>query len=28
LGTVDRFIEASDFYTLDVASAIGQPPRP
>jgi hypothetical protein len=25
LGTVDRFIEASDFYTLDVASAIGQP---
>ena len=25
LGTVDRFIEASDFYTLDVAAAIGQP---
>ena len=25
LGTVDRFIDASDFYTLDVASAIGQP---
>ncbi len=24
LGTVDRFIEASDFYTLDVAAAIGQ----
>ncbi len=24
LGTVDRFIDASDFYTLDVASAIGQ----
>ena len=24
LGTVDRFIEASDFYTLDVAGAIGQ----
>jgi hypothetical protein len=24
LCTVDRFIEASDFYTLDVASAIGQ----
>src|SRR5215471_12686455 len=26
LGTVDRFIDASDFYTLDVASAIGQTP--
>src|ERR1039458_8840545 len=25
LTTVDRFIDASDFYTLDVASAIGQP---
>src|SRR4051794_24401027 len=25
LGTVDRFIQASDFYTLDVASAIGTP---
>src|SRR5215471_6127540 len=25
LSTVDRFIDASDFYTLDVASAIGQP---
>jgi hypothetical protein len=25
LGTVDGFIEASDFYTLDVAEAIGQP---
>ena len=24
LSTVDRFIEASDFYTLDVAAAIGQ----
>src|SRR5215510_12944962 len=24
LGTVDRFIDSSDFYTLDVASAIGQ----
>ncbi len=23
LGTVDRFIEASDFYTLDVAASIG-----
>src|SRR4051812_47875972 len=23
LGTVDRFIDASDFYTLDVAAAIG-----
>ena len=28
LGTVDRFIDASDFYTLDVASAIGQPAAP
>ena len=26
LGTVDRFIEPSDFYTIDVASAIGQAP--
>ncbi len=25
LDTVDRFVPASDFYTLDVASAIGQP---
>jgi tagaturonate epimerase len=25
LGTVDRFLSASDFYTLDVAAAIGQP---
>ena len=25
LGTVDRFIDASDFYTLDVANGIGQP---
>lgn len=25
LGTVDRFLGASDFYTLDVASAIGKP---
>src|SRR3954452_20734706 len=25
LTTVDRFLEASDFYTLDVASAIGKP---
>src|SRR5690242_1263520 len=25
LGTVDRFLPASDFYTLDVASAIGKP---
>jgi tagaturonate epimerase len=25
LTTVDRFIDASDFYTLDVAAAIGQP---
>jgi hypothetical protein len=28
LTTVDRFIAASDFYTLDVASAIGQPAAP
>jgi len=28
LGTVDRFIDASDFYTLDVAAAIGQPASP
>ena len=28
LGTVDRFVDASDFYTLDVASAIGQPASP
>jgi len=27
LTTVDRFIDASDFYTLDVAAAIGQPPE-
>jgi tagaturonate epimerase len=26
LGTVDRFVDASDFYTLDVANAIGQAP--
>jgi tagaturonate epimerase len=25
LATVDRFLDASDFYTLDVAAAIGQP---
>jgi len=25
LATVDRFLESSDFYTLDVAAAIGQP---
>ena len=25
LGTVDRFIEPSDFFTIDVASSIGQP---
>jgi tagaturonate epimerase len=25
LGTVDRFLSSSDFFTLDVASAIGQP---
>ena len=28
LTTVDRFVGASDFYTLDVASAIGQPAPP
>jgi tagaturonate epimerase len=28
LNTVGRFIAASDFYTLDVASAIGQPAAP
>src|SRR4051794_36420425 len=28
LGTVDRFIDASDFYTLDVAAAIGQAASP
>lgn len=28
LGTVDRFIAPSDFFTLDVASAIGKPPEP
>src|SRR5215831_16050248 len=28
LTTVDRFIDASDFYTIDVASAIGQPAAP
>jgi tagaturonate epimerase len=28
LTNVDRFIDASDFYTIDVASAIGQPPTP
>ena len=28
LATVDRFIDASDFYTLDVAAAIGQPATP
>jgi hypothetical protein len=27
LSTVDRFVNASDFYTIDVASAIGQPAR-
>jgi len=27
LTTVDRFIDASDFYTLDVASAIGEAPN-
>jgi tagaturonate epimerase len=26
--TVDRFIDASDFYTIDVAAAIGQPAAP
>ena len=28
LSTVDRFIGSSDFYTLDVAAAIGQPAAP
>jgi len=28
LSTVDRFLGASDFYTLDVAAAIGQPAAP
>ena len=28
LDTVDRFLEASDFYTIDVAAAIGQPAEP
>jgi tagaturonate epimerase len=28
LGTVDRFLEPSDFYTLDVASEIGRPAPP
>lgn len=28
LGTVDRFLEASDFFTLDVADAIGKPADP
>ena len=28
LGTVDRFLDASDFFTLDVAGAIGQPAAP
>jgi hypothetical protein len=28
LATVDRFIDASDFYTLDVAAAIGEPASP
>src|SRR5437764_10612282 len=28
LTTVDRFLDASDFYTLDVAFAIGQPADP
>ena len=28
LTTLDRFIDASDFYTIDVASAIGQPAAP
>ncbi len=28
LGTVDRFIPASDFFTLDVAEAIGKPASP
>src|SRR5262245_48310423 len=26
LGTVDRFLEPSDFFTIDVADAIGRPP--
>ena len=28
LDTVDGFLQSSDFYTLDVAYAIGQPPQP
>jgi len=28
LETVDRFVESSDFFTLDVADAIGQAPEP
>jgi hypothetical protein len=28
LSTVDRFIDASDFYTIDVADAIGEPAPP
>ena len=28
LGTVDRFLEPCNFFTLDVASTIGQPPAP
>ena len=28
LDTVDRFLEASDFYTIDVAAAIGRPAEP
>ncbi len=28
LETVDRFVESSDFFTLDVADAIGQEPEP
>src|SRR5262245_19291275 len=28
LGTVDRFLSASDFYTLDVADSIGKPASP
>ncbi|HEY1661202.1 MAG TPA: tagaturonate epimerase family protein [Verrucomicrobiae bacterium] len=28
LGTVDRFIAHSDFYTIDVADSIGKPARP
>jgi hypothetical protein len=27
LGTVDRFLDSSDFFTLDVADAIGRPPK-